>query len=240
MEDNTLAKQAIQAALEGNWEEAAAVNKKILTENPKDCEALNRLARACAELGDVEKTKQCYHQVLQFDPANSIAAKNLKLLTKSANGLGQNSSGRNGNGHKNLTLDIFLAEPGRTKLVNLVNLATPATLSKLKAAEKVQIVLKKHQVVIENDDGEYLGAVPDDLSHYLISLTKLGNDYEVYIKAVRTNTVSVLIWEKIRSSRFANQPSFIARKLTKLVKSPAQEESSLIEFDESFLEVSEV
>lgn len=237
MEENTLAKQAIREALDGNWEKAAEINKKILTANPQDPDALNRLARACAELGNSEKAKQCYNQVLQFDPANSIAAKNLKLLTKSENGAGLAGSTANGNGHKNLTLDIFLAEPGRTKLVNLINLATPATLSKLKAAEKVQMVAKKHQVVIETEDGEYVGAIPDDLSHYLISLTKFGNYYEVYVKAVKTNTVSVLIWEKLRAARFANQPSFIARKQ---IKSQAREENPLLELDESFLEVSEV
>lgn len=240
MEDNSLAKLAIQAALEGNWEKAAKINQKILAANPHDADALNRLARACGELGNAEKAKKCYQQVLQLDPANTIALKNLKMLTKSENGHSQNGVSANGNGHKNLPLDIFLAEPGRTKLVNLVNVAPSTTLAKLTAAEKVKMVFKKHQVAIETENGEYLGAIPDDLAHYLISLARLGNDYEVYVKAVRPNSVSILIWEKLRAARFANQPSFIARKQIKIIKVPAKDETPLIEFDESFQEASEV
>lgn len=236
MEDNQLAKTAIAAALKGNWEKAAELNKKILAENPQDSDALNRLAKACSELGNAEKAKNCYSQVLKFDPANAIAVKNLKLLTKSTNG--KNGSQTNGqSGSKNLSLDIFLAEPGKTKLVNLINLATPSTLSQLTCGEKVEMVIKKHQVVIESSTGDHLGAIPDDLSHYLISLTSAGNNYEAYIKAVRTNVLTLMLWEKERAAKFANQPSFLARKEVKATKSTPTADGILdTEFDENFLE----
>ncbi len=234
MEDNSQVKLAIQAALTGDWEKAAQVNSKILKDNPEDCEALNRLARAYFELCELEKAKVCYQKVLEIDPANSIATKNLKLLAK-----GNGNNGRNGK-TQNLSLDIFLSEPGRTKLVNLVNLATPATLSILKCGEQIQIVVKKHQIVIENQDGEYLGAIPDDLSHYLISLTKAGNHYEAFIKAVKTNILTVIIWEKIRAAKFANQPSFLARKQSRLVKiDNSASDISEAELAESSIEFSE-
>lgn len=239
MEENLLAKAAIAAALEGNWEKAVELNKKILVDNHQDADALNRMAKACSELGDAEKAKNCYFQILKFDPANTIAVKNLKLLTKSPNGAnGSQTNGKNGN--KNLSLDVFLADPGRTKLVNLVNLATPSTLSQLTCGEKVEIVIKKHQVVIENFAGEHLGAIPDDLSHYLISLTAAGNNYEAYIKAVKTNVLTLVLWEKERAARFANQPSFLVRKQVKVAK-PVQTADVLsdTEFDESFLETTD-
>lgn len=252
MEENTLAKSAIQAAMDGNWQEAVKINTQILEENPQDTEALNRLAKACSELGNPKKAKECYCRVLEFDPANTIATKNLKLLTKSINGNGTNGTkninGKNGykqslrpNGLKKWNLEIFLAEPGKTKLVNLVNLAPPSTLSTLACGEKTKMIFKKHQVAIENFNGEYLGAVPDDLSHYLISLIKVGNNYEAYIKAVKTNTLTVLIWETQRSTKLANQPSFLTRQQTKVVKSLSSEtsmtdsdlEENLFEFSEA-------
>lgn len=245
MEDNSLEQSAIQAALAGDWEKAAQINCEILKKNPQDPDVLNRLARAYAELGETEKTKDCYHQVLRIDPANSIASKNLKLLTKSANGTnGKNGYNINPTGSVPrgiISLDIFLSEPGRTKLVNLVNVATPATLSALTCGEKVQIVLKKHQVVMESLDGNYLGAIPDDLSHYLISLTHAGNCYEAYVKAVKINILTVIIAEKVRAAKFANQPSFLSRKQSKsLQRSLAEPTLPNAELVEGLLESSEL
>ena len=232
MEENLSIKLAIQAALEGDWQKASQINSKILKDNPEDVDALNRLARAYFELCQLEKTKECYQKVLEVDPANSIATKNLKLLTKG------NGNGRNGKS-QNLSLDIFLSEPGRTKLVNLVNLATPTTLSILKCGEQVGIVFKKHQVIIESFDSQYLGAIPDDLSHYLISLTKAGNCYQAFIKAVKTNLLTVIVWEKERAEKFANQPSFLTRR-QKLPRSESSPKISEAELAESLVESSEV
>ena len=102
------------------------------------------------------------------------------------------------------------------------------------------MVFKKHQVVIESFGGEYLGAVPDDLSHYLISLIKVGNNYEAYIKAVKTNTLTVVIWETQRSTKLANQPSFLTRQQTKAVKAVSSETSiSDSDLEENLFEFSE-
>lgn len=236
MEETQLIQIAVEAALEGDWEKAIRANRQILKSNPQDPDALNRLARAHLELGDNEKAKHYYSQVVKIDPPNSIALKNLKLLTKS-----ENCNGKNGQ-NKNLSLDIFLSEPGRTKLVNLVNLATPTTLSTLTCGEKVSLVFKKHQVLIESLAGEYLGAVPDDLAHYLISLAKAGNGYEAYIKAINTNALTAIIAEKKRVGKFANQPSFLLKRQPKRLKLVSEEAVTpqIEDLAESFAEFSEL
>ena len=43
--------QAIKTALGGNWEGAIKINKLLLTDNPKDVEALNRMGLAYTILG---------------------------------------------------------------------------------------------------------------------------------------------------------------------------------------------
>src|SRR3989338_4300800 len=71
---------AIQAALRGKWTEAVDLNAAILRENPNELEALNRLARAYAELGEIAKADSTYRKVLVLDKYNPIAIKNLKRL----------------------------------------------------------------------------------------------------------------------------------------------------------------
>ena len=51
--------------------------------------------------------------------------------------------------------------------------------------------------------------LPDDTAHLLTRLIKGGNKYELFIKSVRVNALSVLIRETFRSKRFKNQPSFL-------------------------------
>jgi len=200
-----VAKQAIEAAIEANWPQAIYLNKKVLSCDPVNTEALNRLAHSYLALGLAEKAKKIYKKVLQLDPYNSIAVKNLAKLLKAPN---------NHNNHNNLKRtsysQIFLAEPGKTKLVNLLNLAAPLTLSTLTCGEKVGIITKKHQVAIAKTTGEYLGAVPDDLGHLLITLTSGGNQYEAFVVTTATNRLQILIKETCRSAKFFNQPSFVA------------------------------
>ena len=72
---------AIQATLKGNWDEAIKLNKSLLDENPKDVEALNRMGLAYTILGKGKSAKTTYQKVLEIDPLNSIAIKNLSKIT---------------------------------------------------------------------------------------------------------------------------------------------------------------
>src|SRR5690242_4664396 len=78
---SSLQRQAIQAALSFHWDEAIKLNKKIIESTPLDADALNRLARAYCETGKFSQSRKLYSQVLELDPYNSIAAKNIKRLS---------------------------------------------------------------------------------------------------------------------------------------------------------------
>ena len=80
----TLKNQAIQTALEGNWQEAIAINKSLVQENPEDMDALNRLALAYTIMGKLKEAKSTYQKVLDLDPLNPIALRNLKKLKDKA------------------------------------------------------------------------------------------------------------------------------------------------------------
>src|SRR3990167_4902968 len=116
-----LNQQAIDAALSCRWEEAIIINNKLLEFEPQRTEFLNRLAKAYFELGKYSESKKLYIQVLAIDPYNTIAEKNLMILSPS----------------------LFLEEPGITTLVSLVKVAEPQKLLTLSPGTVVELVIKK-------------------------------------------------------------------------------------------------
>ncbi len=200
-----LSQLAIEAALSSNWEAALKLNKKILKSEPQNVDALARLARVNMELGKSSLAKKFYNEVLKFDPYNPIAIKNLKIIKS----FKSNGQGNHTNGHIKLSPSLFLQEPGKTKVVSLLHVAEPQKLSLTFCGMGVGMVLKNRGITVVDSKGSYLGVLPDDISFRLIKLLKGGNKYELFIKAIKVNGLSVLIKETFRSKRFKNQASFL-------------------------------
>lgn len=218
-ETANIKERAIKAALTQNWQEALRLNHSILEVTPDDVETKNRLAKAYCELGEAEKSVKIYQEVLALDPYNQIASKNAKLLSKVSGKInGKHTNGNsNGvsNGHTNgsatqtkVDFNIFLSEPGKTKIINLVHLATPRVLSTLSSGDRLTLVSKRHAIQLIDEEGEYVGALPDDMAHLLIKFITGGNKYEAYVKKITANSLWVILWEKLRAKKFTNQPSF--------------------------------
>lgn len=204
---SSLTQLAIDAALDLRWSDALKLNKQIIKIDPQNIDALGRLGRAYMELGKKNLAKKYYSQVLKFDPYNPIALKNLKIIKSTR--LYPSPHAHIPNGEPRVGAMLFLQEPGKTKVVNLLRVAEPQKLSQTYCGMKVGIAIKNRKVVILDFYGGYLGALPDDICHHLIRLIHGGNKYELFIKSVRVNSLSVLIKEIFRSKRFKNQPSFL-------------------------------
>lgn len=212
---SALKRQAINAALSYNWEEAVSLNKQIMKEYPEDTDCLNRLARAFFELGKYPQAKKIYQSVLKIDPYNSIAQKNLKRVTSFKNTL---PNGRtNGHAEKDpsfskimLSPALFVEEPGITTVINLIKLAEPQKLSFLSPGLIVNLTLKNRRICVTDMDDNYLGSLPDDMSHHLLKLISGGNKYQALIKSVKSNALSIIVRETVRSKKFRNQPSFVS------------------------------
>lgn len=202
-----LSQLAIDAALSSRWEEALKLNKKIIKTEPQNVDALARLARVYMEKGRPSLAKKYYGEVVKIDPYNPIALKNLKII-KSFKPNGRNSGAIHSANNK-LSASLFLQEPGKTKIVNLLKVAEPQKLSQSYCGMFVRMVIKGRKITIVDGEGNYLGVMPDDVSHYLLRLVRGGNRYQLYIKSIRVNGLSVLIKETFRSKRFKNQPSFL-------------------------------
>ncbi len=213
MDDNaaTLHQLAIDAAISSHWEEALTLNQQIIELEPTNIDALNRLARAYFELGNFTDSKKYYQLSLKTDPYNQIAAKFLKRI-EAFDKHGQSETLKKmltkSNGHI-FSPDLFIEEPGKTKVVSLLKVAEPQKLSLLSSGDEVILVAKARGVSVTDLNGEYLGVVPDDVSFQLLRLMKGGNKYKAYVKTIKTNGLSLLIREAYRSARFKNQPSFL-------------------------------
>jgi len=200
-----LQQQAISAALSSNWEEAQRLNLLIIESDPQNIEAINRLGRAYFETGNLKESQGYFEKSLTIDSYNQIAAKFLKRIeTFSKKGMKLNAN------HTSIQIssDFFIEEPGKTKMVTLLKVAEPQKLSLLSTGTLANLVIKNRGLAVTDPYGEYLGILPDDLSHRLLRLIKGGNKYQAIVKNIKTNALSILIRETHRAAKFRNQPSF--------------------------------
>lgn len=207
--DFDLTQKAVTLALTGNWDEAIKLNKQILIENPKDSDALNRLARAYAESGKIEEAKKTAEKVLKIDPFNRIAIKSIKKWKslKASSTLSHNNT----NGH-NLP-NVFLEEPGKTTICSLLFPGDAKVVATLDCGDEVFLAPANHRVSINNIDGKYIGRLADDLSARIRKFLKSGNEYRVFVKSIDDTQVKVFIKEIKRAEKLQDLPSFPAEKL---------------------------
>jgi tetratricopeptide (TPR) repeat protein len=203
--DTDLAQKAIAEALHGKWKEAISLNKQVLEDNPKDIDALNRLARAHFEVGEIKKARATAEKVLKLDPFNTIAAKALvkwkgiKKTTSPTSDIVSSSS--------------FLEEPGKTKIVTLLCLGDKELIGKLYSGDEVKLAPHGHRVSVVTLEGKYVGRLPDDLSARLKNMIGLGNKYQTFIKSIETDFIKVFIRETFRCDKLADTPSFTPEKI---------------------------
>lgn len=199
----TLKDKAIQTALEGDWEEAISANKELLEETPKDIDALNRLALAYTIIGKIRGAKIIYQKVLDIDPLNPIALRNLKNLKN-------NKKEGKASPTQVFLNNQFIEETGKTKVVDLINIAPSLVVQTLRTGETVTLSIKRLKIFVLKNEKQYIGVLPDDIGKRLIKFIKAGNKYEAYVKSVSPHKVIVFIKELKRIAKFKNQPSFLA------------------------------
>lgn len=203
--ETSLAQKAISLALQGKWDDAIKVNREILEVNSQDSEALNRLARAYSEVGEIGKARQTAQKVLKIDPVNTIA---LRCLDK------WKVSGKiKKDTNQTVLADAFLEESGKTRLIELLNIGDKKLFVNLDAGEETKLVPFAHRVSVMTMDGRYVGRLPDDLASRLKSLMKSGNKYQVLIKSVKAGQVTVFIREMEKGATVRDVASFPPEKI---------------------------
>lgn len=201
-DEKRLTDLAIKHALSQNWKAAIKTNQDLVDLNHNNVEALNRLAYAHLKSGNLSSSKITYKKVLKMDKYNPIALKNIKWMEHLS------KSDIHPDPTISPTPTIFLEEPGKTKIVQLVHAAPLRILCNIITAQKVFLLAKKHSVEVRDGKNIYIGALPDDLAFRLLRFMAAGNTYDAYIKNVSKNLVAVFVRELKRGKKFSAIPSF--------------------------------
>jgi len=195
----SLKSQAIQTALVGDWSNAINLNEQILKDYPDDINTLNRLGFAFLSLGNIKDAKTVYEKVLSLDMKNPIAIRNLKRL----------------NGTNNIKINtplnnLFIEETGKTKIIELVNIAEKKVISHLRSGESITIRIKRNKIFALDSENRYIGMLPDDICKRLTEFMNGGNIYDAYVWAADDSKICIFIREVKRVKRYSNQPSFVS------------------------------
>jgi tetratricopeptide (TPR) repeat protein len=205
------AQLAISAALNGEWNKAIEINLKILKQTPQDVDSLNRLARAYAELGNLTTARKYVKRVLIIDPFNSIAKRSAEKWKELKKGDSISMAPSKA--------ESFIEEPGKTKIIPLINLGGAKILAKLDAGDEVKLNPYGHRVSILTLDGKYIGRLPDDLGCKIKKLVNSGNIYKVIIKCCEPKNIKVFIKE-IASAK--KEPTFTSERIDYVAFTPPE------------------
>lgn len=198
---------AVKYALENDWENAYKENLKLLDEQPNNKDTLNRIAHALFKLAKYDKAKQYYLKVIKIDKSNPIAVKNIKRLESLPKNYKQNND-QNGLISGMSLQDVFIEEAGKTKTLELKNVADKKTISLIQPGDSVALAVKRSKIFVQMPNKTYIGMLPDSIGMRMISLINGGNEYSACVKSVEDKSITVFIRETKRASKFKNQPSF--------------------------------
>ena len=215
-------KTAVQHALDGRWEEAAAINEEILYYFPNNTEALNRLGKACLEAGYYDRARTSFEKVLTLAPHNNIAKKNLTRLERLSRGAASSHTARR------VVPRLFLEESGKSGITDLRIVASEEAAAKVAGGDGVMLEVHNHTLVVKSLDEDVLGYAEPRLGSRLVRLINQGNRYEGAILSAGSDRITVIIRETYRDPRFGGVPSFPA---TGIDAYRGQIRDSLLTFD---------
>ena len=127
-------KEAIDLAMQGQWQEAVTVNKEIIEDFPEDVDAYNRLGRAYMELGDYAQAKEAYGRAVELDRYNTIANRNLRRLNDLKETAASVAETRN-----KVEPQQFIEEIGKAGVVNLIDLAAKEERARMVAGDRCNL-----------------------------------------------------------------------------------------------------
>jgi hypothetical protein len=195
-------KEAIDLAMQGRWQAAVDVNKKIIANFPEDVDTLNRLGRAYMELGQYKQAKEAYSQSVKLDPYNAIANRNLRRLND------LKVTGKTAVETDKVEPQQFIEEIGKAGVVTLQELAPKEKRAITVAGDKAVMKVEGSYLVMENGRGEYLGRVEPKHARRLIRLLLGGNQYSAVVVKSSADGMTVMVRETYQHPTQAGKLSF--------------------------------
>ena len=179
---------AVRLAMNGEWAEAAQLNREILEAAPDSVEAMNRLGKALTELGESGRALDAFRRALALSPGNPIAAKNVERLLAESNTPQPRSC--NGAG-STLKPRMFIAESGKSADVTLL----ASTGLNPSPGTPVTLEANGSTLGVMAPDDSCLGLVPSNMARRLLCLMSGGNRYEGAVSGTANGAVRVVLRE---------------------------------------------
>lgn len=192
-----LQNRAIKSAQEERWEDAQQLNLEILQQDPKNIGALNRLGFSYLQSGLIKEAKKTYEQVLELDKANTVAKKYIDVIKKK----------QPIKLPKALKHNEFIDEPGKTRSVQLVRLASAEAILDLSIGSDCILEASKTRMSVKCD-GTYIGSFPDDLASRILPLIAAGTEYTAKVQSLKNNGVTLFVREVRRGKGVEHIASF--------------------------------
>lgn len=202
--------RAQQLALSGDWDAAVSANQEILSVTPDDVQALNRLGKALSEARRYGEAYAAYSKAVALDPVNQIAQRNVARLEplKDEHSEGGAPAERL---HSQVPQSMFIEEIGRSKLIELVNLAANSKIMKMTSGDRVELRVEDKQLAVYSEDGIRLGRLDARLASRLLPLIESGNRYSAAVTAVSPGLLRIIVRETYEDPRNAGRLSFPVR-----------------------------
>jgi len=229
-----LSEQAVLLAMQNKWDQAAAVNQRIVDEFEPDTETWNRLGKAYAQLGRIRDARRAYSETLRLDPTNTIAQRNLQRLAV----LHDENEGAEADGEtKPPPIDprFFIEETGKTTTRVIYSDAPREVLARVTAGEGVDLRPNGGVLVVSTGAGERLGALDSKLSRRLLELMGGGNQYRAALVGVEGRQVRLLIREIYQAPAMFNRVSFPAEGTSTVAVRPIRDYGARDEADDDDL-----
>jgi hypothetical protein len=200
-----LAEQARKRSVDGEWEQAAIINREILKHAPQDSSAANRLGKALDQLGRIEEAIEAYRSAAEMDPGNIIAQRNVERLELLRDR--EPPAAVTGTGGKAIRASVFIEETGKTYVTELVRPSTGDALARLSPASPLDLRDEANGFAVYDQFDNKIGMLEPLVSRTLRKLIEAGNEYEAFVVALSGRTVRIIIREVYRDP---NVPAHLA------------------------------
>ncbi len=197
------ADQAVQAALEADWDRAIELNTKTVDVAPDDVEARNRLGRAYLELGKLDLAKAAYTEVLKTEPNNPIALRNVARIATLSEHRSKVSVTKSKTQPR-----LFIEDMGKTGILRLMNPAPAHVVARYSPGTEAGLREQEGLVAVHAGDGELLGFLEPKVGRRLLDLIKTGNEYVVAVVSNDQQNPRIAIRETFQSQENAQRISF--------------------------------
>ena len=202
-----LGKDAINMAMNGEWDQAVEANRAILKKFPGQVDSMNRLGKALMELGRYQESKDILVEVVSLAPQNNIAKKNLARLEQ----LEKEPAGAKQERKSAGNMKTFIEEGGKAGITVLQKSASVQTVARVTPGDTVELKFQQNRVLAYTQGGEFLGQVGLKLAVRLNRLMAAGNKYEAAIIGTGQQGISVILRETFRHPSMRGVCSFPAR-----------------------------